>query len=77
MWDILEYLEFNDLRIDEYELYLVGSCIVEDTHYNRTGADGFTGTRRTCDDNMGHFCDITKDYIACDILADSKCQLAL
>ena len=77
MWDILEYLEFNYLRIYEYEFYLVGSCIVEDTHYNRTGADGFTRTRSTCDDNVGHFCNVADNGVACDVLAHSKGKLAL
>ena len=69
-------LEFDHFRIYEYELYLLGLCVVEYTHNDRACADRLTGTGRSGDDNVRHFCDVTEDNVSGDVLADRKGQLA-
>ena len=76
MGDSVEHLELNYLRVNEYELYLVGIGVEEYAHDYGTGTYRLTRTCSTCDYNVGHLCDIAEDNVARDVLAHGKGQLA-
>ena len=60
------------LRVDHDHPYLFRLCLIEDAHDDGVDADGLTGTGSTCDQHMGHLCDIPDDGLSADILTDGK-----
>ena len=54
---------------------ILWGCLIQNTHNNRIDADGFTGPRRTGNQQMRHLFDISYRYFTADIFSDTKRDL--
>ena len=64
-------------RVDEYQLQLVGLCLVEQADDDAVYADRLTHSGRAGNEQMRHFCNIEVDRLSRNVLSESGGQTAL
>ena len=75
--DSVVNIQLDLLRVDEYQLDLVRTRLVEHRYYHAVDTDRLTRTGRTGDQYMRHLRDIEVDRIAGDVHAETGYYLAL
>ena len=69
--------QFDHLRIDHNQLYIIGTCFVEQRDDDGVHAHGLTGAGSTCNQHMGQLGDVTNDAVATNVLTNGECRLGL
>ena len=66
--------QLDHLRVDHNQFDLIRRRLIKQAHNQGINTDGFTGTGRSRDQQMGHLGDIGHHNFARDILAHRKGQ---
>ena len=69
--------QLDHLGVDHDHLDFVGRSLVEDAHDDRVDTDGFTGSGRARDQEVGHLGDIRDHRVAAYVFTDRKSETAL
>ena len=75
MRDAIVNAQLNHFRVDHQQFYFIRGCFIKNADDQRVDADRFTGTGRTGNQGMRHFCQIGNGDIACNVAAQSHRQL--
>ena len=68
------YRQLHHLGIDQDQTHLLRCCFIQQTDNNRINTNGFTGTGRPGNQQMGHFRDISDPDFSVDVLTQRKSQ---
>ena len=74
MGDTVVYAQLYNLGIHHDKFNVIGVCFINDTHNQSIDADGFTGARSACDQQMRHLCNVRHHNLAADVLSHRKSQ---
>ena len=76
MWNAVVDTQLHHLRVDEQQLYLLRSGVVEHTDNQRVDADRFTGAGRACNQGVWHLGKVRYGDLAGNISAQRHRQRA-
>ena len=68
--------QFHHLRVDEHELHILRTAVVNDTCNDGINAHRFAGARGTGNEKMRHFCQVRHHRLPCNILAQGHQDVA-
>ena len=69
--------KLNHLRIHHNELHVLRACLVQQADDDGVHAHGLTGTGGTGNEHMGHFCNVTDNAAAANVLTHRERGLGL